>query len=166
MSEVTLIPGPENTRDYRDALGCFSTGVTVVTTRTPRGPLAMTANSFASVSLNPAMVLWCASKASLRHDAFASATDYIIHILADDQKELALHFAHTGEDFASLAWQENESGQPVLTGCLARFECEQAAHHDAGDHTIIVGHVKRAARRPGTGLVFKRGQYGRFSGLD
>jgi flavin reductase (DIM6/NTAB) family NADH-FMN oxidoreductase RutF len=166
MTSDSFIPGPDTTREFRNALGCFGTGVTVVTTTTPRGPLAITANSFSSVSLDPPLVLWSAARSSHRHDAFAAADRFVIHIMADDQQALALHFARSGEDFAGIDWAANADGQPVLSGVLARFDCHRHAVHAAGDHSIIVGHVDRAAYRPGLGLMFKRGQYGGFAGLD
>jgi flavin reductase (DIM6/NTAB) family NADH-FMN oxidoreductase RutF len=163
MSEQTLIPGPDTARAYRDALGCFGTGVSVVTTMTANGPRAITANSFASVSLDPALVLWCAAKASPRHDAFAKAQDYMIHVMAEDQQHLARHFARSGDDFDAVDWQADEAGTWHLPGCLARFQCRQTQAHGAGDHTIIVGQVLRAWFRAGSGLMFKRGQYGGFA---
>ena len=163
MSEITVIPGPETSRDYRDALGCFGTGITVITTQFENRPLAMTVNSFASVSLDPAMVLWCASKKSQRYDAFANAGSYAIHVLADHQQPLAHHFARTGFDFSSVDWHPNEDGLPILNGSLARFECQQSALHNAGDHSIIVGKVVRAAHRKGRGLFHTRGKFGSFS---
>lgn len=166
MPEQTLIPGPTTARAYRDALGCFGTGVSVVTTETGDGPLAITANSFASVSLDPALVLWCAAKASPRHCAFAAAETYIIHVMAQDQQPLATHFARTGTEFAATGWVQDSAGTWHLSGCLARFECRQTQTHDAGDHSIIVGQVLRAHFRSGSGLMFKRGQYGGFAGLD
>lgn len=165
MSETTIIPGPDTERAYRDALGCFGTGITVITTQTENGPLGMTANSFASVSLDPPLVLWCAAKESHRYAAFAGAKSYVIHILAEDQRATALHFARSGDDFSAAEWHPGEDGAPVLHGCLARFECRQVAAHDAGDHTIIVGRVLRATHRPGSGLIHKSGQYGLFRGL-
>lgn len=165
MPEKTLIPGPETVRALRDALGCFGTGVTVVTTLTDAGPLAITVNSFTSVSLDPALVLWCAAKDSPRHDAFAAARTYTIHIMAADQQPLATHFAHTGTDFEAVGWQEDANGNLCLEGGLARFECRQTQLHDGGDHSIILGQVTRFWFRPGGGLMFKRGQYGGFAGL-
>lgn len=162
MSDDTIIPGPETVAAYRSALGCFGTGVTVVTAVTDLGPLAMTANSFASVSLTPPLVLWCPAKSSQRHDAFAAADKFIIHVLAEDQFTLAQHFARQGHDFEGQSWSNSPDGQPLLNGCLARFECDRHATHDSGDHTIIVGHVRRSAHREGKGLIFKRGQYGGF----
>lgn len=164
--ETSFVPGPGTERAFRDALGCFGTGVTVVTALTGDGPLAMTANSFASVSLDPALVLWCPAVASYRHRPFTEAETYIIHVMAEDQQELALHFARSGGDFARIAWQPGPGGAPILPGCLARFECRRHAVHEAGDHSIIVGRVMRAVHRPGSGLMFKRGQYGGFAGIE
>ncbi len=166
MPELSLIPGPQTVRAYRDALGCFGTGVCVVTTETPDGPLAITANSFASVSLDPALVLWCPARTSPRHDAFVSAETYTIHITSEDQQPLATHFARTGTDFDAVGWEQDADGKMHLTGCLARFECQRTQVHDGGDHSIILGQVTRAWFRSGSGLMFKRGQYGGFAGLD
>jgi len=166
MSEHSFTPGPDTARAYRDALGCFGTGVTVVTTRTDAGPLAMTANSFTSVSLDPALVLWCLAKASPRHNAFITATHYTFHVMAKNQQPLATHFSQTGTEFAGIAWQPDATGTPILPGCLARFSCALRDVHDGGDHSIIVGQVMQASFRPGAGLMFKRGQYGGFAGLD
>ncbi|MFT7595560.1 MAG: flavin reductase (DIM6/NTAB) family NADH-FMN oxidoreductase RutF [Paracoccaceae bacterium] len=166
MSEHTILPGPDTARAYRDALGCFGTGVTVVTTQTATGPLAITANSFASVSLDPALVLWCPAKASPRHDAFITAERYIFHVMSEDQQPLATHFAQTGTDFTGIDWQPDATGTPVLPGCLARFACTRWDVHDGGDHSIIIGQVQQATYRAGSGLMFKRGQYGGFAGLD
>ncbi|UWQ30745.1 flavin reductase family protein [Leisingera sp. M527] len=162
MAETSFIPGPETARDYRDALGCFGTGVTVVTTMTARGPLAITVNSFTSVSLDPPLLLWCPAKASLRHDAFVMAENFAIHVMAEDQLGLAKHFAAHGEDFSAAAWQLNDQGAPALDGVIARFDCRRFAAHLAGDHTIIIGEAASVTTRPGKGLIFKRGQYGGF----
>ena len=164
MSDISFTPGPDTARALRDALGCFGTGVTIVTTQTVNGPLAMTANSFASVSLDPPLVLWCPAKASLRHAAFASADQYAIHILSQDQHGLAVHFAHTGDDFDAVEWSADEFGVPHLSGCLARFSCRRTQVHEAGDHSIVVGHVDQVSYRAGHGLIFKRGEYGEFVG--
>ncbi len=165
MPEQSLIPGPTATGAYRAALGCFGTGVSVVTTQTETGPMAITANSFASVSIDPALVLWCPAKTSLRHDAFIAAEAYIIHVMGADQQSLATHFARTGIDFDKVGWQQDANGTWHLSGCLARFECRRRQVHDAGDHSIIIGQVTRAWYRSGSGLMFKRGQYGGFAGL-
>ncbi|MCR9127401.1 MAG: flavin reductase family protein [Rhodobacteraceae bacterium] len=164
MSEHEFIPGPENGRAFRDALGCYGTGVTIVTAMTDDGPLGMTANSFASLSMDPPLVLWSPAKTSRRYDGFARAERFCIHVVADTQQTLANHFARQGHGFDKVEWHPSEDGTPILEGVLARFECRQVALHDGGDHGLIIGHVLRAAHRPGQGLMFKRGQYGGFSG--
>jgi flavin reductase (DIM6/NTAB) family NADH-FMN oxidoreductase RutF len=166
MSEIQFEPGPDTARAFRDALGCYGTGVTVVTAMTQNGPLGMTANSFAAVSLDPPLVLWSPAKASGRHDGFRAAVHFIVHVMGEDQLKLAQHFARQGNGFDAIDWQRSEDGAPILEGCLARFECRAVAAHDAGDHTIIVGRVDRAAHRPGQGLMFKRGLYGGFAERD
>lgn len=166
MPDTSFIPGPDTGREFRDALGCYGTGVTVVTTQTADGPCAMTANSFASVSMDPALVLWSPAKTSQRHKTFTQTNRFAIHIMAEDQLSLAIHFARTGDDFTTIAWQPAQDGLPILNNCLARFECTRIAVHDAGDHSIVIGQVTLAAHRPGQGLIFKRGQYGGFAGLD
>lgn len=166
MPDTSFIPGPDTDREYRDALGCYGTGVTVVTAQTAHGPLAMTANSFASVSINPALVLWSPAKASQRHDTFIKADRFAIHVMAENQQALAVHFARTGDDFDAVPWHPAPDGLPILKHCLARFECTRLAVHDAGDHSVVMGRVTLAAHRPGQGLIFKRGQYGGFAGLD
>ncbi|WIY25259.1 flavin reductase family protein [Parasedimentitalea psychrophila] len=162
MSETSFTPGPETTRAFRNALGCFGTGVTIVTTLTSRGPLAITVNSFTSVSMDPALLLWCPAKRSLRHDAFVSADRFAVHVVAEDQLELARHFALNGEDFDTVDWQPNDEGTPTLSGCIARFECRHFGCHPGGDHSIVIGAVHRVTTRPGKGLIFKHGLYGGF----
>ena len=165
MSDTPFIPGPETARQFRDALGCFATGVTVVTAHSDSGPMGMTANSFTSVSLAPPLVLWSPAKSSRRYTAFTQAQHFAIHIMGEDQHSLAQHFAQNGDRFDSVTWAPSPDGVPILSGCLARFECKQTAVHDAGDHSLILGQVLRATHRTGKGLIFKQGQFGGFAGL-
>lgn len=153
-------------RAFRDALGQFGTGVTVITCECEHGPLGITANSFASVSLDPALVLWSPGKFSKRYPAFCTATHYAIHVLAEDQLRMGGAFAKNGLDFSVADWERSPEGIPVLKGCLARFECRKVAEHDGGDHAIIVGEVLRATTAPGTPLIFAQGQYGGFTQLS
>jgi flavin reductase (DIM6/NTAB) family NADH-FMN oxidoreductase RutF len=162
MTDITLTPGPDTLRAYRDALACFGTGVTVVTAQSAIGPVAMTANSFASVSLDPALVLWCPSRKSMRHDAFIAAPRFAIHIMAEDQQDTARHFARSGDDFGGIDWAPDAHGLPILSGCLARFDCRRFAVHDGGDHSIVLGEVLQASFHTGKGLLFKHGEYGGF----
>jgi len=158
-----LTPGPEDTRGLRDALGRFATGVTVITAQSALGPLGITANSFASVSLDPPLVLWSPAKASKRYPTFRDAERFAIHILGEDQEDVCRRFATDGFDFDGADWSLGERDVPLLHGCLARFECRQKARHDGGDHDIIVGEVARAEWREGAPLIFSQGAYGRFT---
>lgn len=130
-------------RDFRNALGQFATGVTVVTTTDAHGhPIGMTVSSFNSVSLNPALVLWSLARNAGCYAAFAQAQYYAIHVLAAHHKDLALQFSQRGIDrFAGVAWQANAHGVPVLDGALATFECRARSQYPEGDHLILVGEV-------------------------
>lgn len=159
-------PGPETARSFRDALGRYATGVTIVTCSTAEGPVGIIANSFASVSLDPPLVLWSPARASRRFPAYEAAERFAIHILGVDQKPLCSAFARDGTAFAGLDWAPSDSGVPLIEGCLARFECTREAAHDGGDHLIIIGRVHGAAFRTGEPLVFAAGSYGEFTRAD
>ena len=150
-------------RNLRDALGCFATGVTVVTTQTARGPLGITANSFASVSLDPPLVLWSPARKSKRFPAFEAASHFAIHVLAEDQRALADRFAQEGEDFDGLTTAPGIGGAPLFEDCAARFECAHAAGHDGGDHLIVVGEVLRMVHSDLPPLLFHGGTYARLA---
>ncbi|MFN4192274.1 MAG: flavin reductase family protein [Tabrizicola sp.] len=164
IQAAEVVPDAANARLFRDALGCFATGVTVVTIRGPQGPMGFTANSFASLSLDPALVLWSPAKASQRYPHFAAARHYAIHVLGQDQADLPARFSRGGQGFEGLPWQTNREGVPILPGALARFDCAQHATHDGGDHLIIVGQVLRLALEEGEPLVFAKGRFGGFAG--
>lgn len=160
-----FIPTPDRQRDLRDALSCFGTGVTIVTTQTGDGPLGMTANSFSSVSLDPALVLWCPAVNSRRHDAFVAAERFCIHVLSAHQLPLAQHFAREGSGFDAFEWSVGPLGAPRLSGCLAEFHCHQHATHPAGDHTVVLGSIADVFQSTSNapGLSFARGQFGQFT---
>ncbi|MCR8549395.1 flavin reductase family protein [Salipiger sp. P9] len=155
-------PAAADPRAFRDALGRFVTGVTIVTCNTPDGPLGITANSFASVSLDPPLVLWSPAKRSQRYPFFVAAAHFAIHVLRADQAPLCQAFARSGESFDAARWQPNAEGVPLIDGCLARFDCEKLAEHDGGDHTILIGRVRRVDTLPGEPLIFSGGRYGAF----
>lgn len=159
-----IAPTAGNTRTFRDALGRFATGVTVVTIMGPDGPMGFTANSFSSLSLDPALVLWSPAKASSRFPQFAAAEHYAIHVLGQAQADWPARFARGGPGFEGLDWQGNGEGVPVLPGVLARFDCRRHAAHDGGDHLIIVGEVLRLAVEDGEPLIFAKGRFGGFAG--
>ncbi len=152
-------PADADPRAFRDALGQFATGVTVITCATPTGPIGITANSFASLSLDPALVLWSPAKASSRYPFFAAADHYAIHILAEEQVELCNGFARDGNYFDQTDWVSSGQGVPLLGGCLSRFECRKVAEHDGGDHSIVVGQVTNVSTRKGRPLMFFGGSY-------
>ncbi|MDB5511938.1 MAG: flavin reductase [Enterovirga sp.] len=148
-------------RAFRDALAAFATGVVVVTTRAPDGRDAgLTASSFNSVSLDPAMVLWSLGRNSSNLDAFQAAEHFAVHILAADQDDLSRRFSARGVDrFAGLDVDRGEGGVPLLLHCATRFECRTVHRYDGGDHIIFVGEVVsflHSARPP---LVFHGGRY-------
>jgi flavin reductase (DIM6/NTAB) family NADH-FMN oxidoreductase RutF len=161
----SFVPGPDRQREFRDALGRFATGVTVVTTTTPEGPVGITANSFASVSLDPPIVLWSVARQSSRFAAFAGCEHFAVHVLGAEQLDLGRRFARSGDAFDGLEFERNGEGIPLLGGCLSRFECTRIAAHDGGDHLIVVARVTAAALRDGEPLLFAGGGYGRFDGF-
>lgn len=163
MTQTSFIPDAENARAFRDALGCFATGVTIVTVQSDGGPMGFTANSFASLSMDPPLVLWSPAKSSQRFAHYASAQHYAIHILAQDQTHLIQRFIRGGLGFEGMSFDRNDEGVPLIPDTLARFECVQHATHEGGDHLIVVGRVLRCAKRDGAPLVFTQGQYGGFT---
>jgi flavin reductase (DIM6/NTAB) family NADH-FMN oxidoreductase RutF len=165
MTENEFTPDAQNTRAFRDALGCYGTGVTVVTAICDGRPVGMTANSFASVSLDPPLVLWSPAKASMRHGAFVSADYFAIHVMRDNQLAIAQRFAKSPAPFDDTDWDQGLYGVPYLSGCLARFSCQRFAVYDGGDHSVIMGRVTSVTHNQGKGLMFKRGQFGGFIGL-
>ena len=157
-----IVPDAANARLFRDALGRFATGVTLVTIAGPEGPMGFVANSFSSLSLDPPLVLWSPAKASQRFGHYAAARHYAIHVLGQDQADMPARFARGGAGFDGLDWGRNAEGVPLLPGAIARFDCVQHATHDGGDHLIIVGKVLRLALEEGEPLVFAKGRFGRF----
>jgi len=151
-------PDADNTRDLRAAFARFATGVTVVTCASDDGPVGITANSFSSISLDPPLVMWAAARKSRRFPAFAVARHYAIHVLGADQRMLSDLFARNGFALRDMHHEVDPHGVPLISGCLARFECRQTAVHDAGDHAIILGTVERASLRSGDALAFFAGR--------
>jgi flavin reductase (DIM6/NTAB) family NADH-FMN oxidoreductase RutF len=150
-----------DTRDFRNALGQFATGVTIITTRDNQGaPVGVTVNSFNSVSLEPKLVLWSLAKKSYSLDAFSNAEHFIIHVLAADQKELSNRFAKgSAEKFNDVAYSDGLGGAPLLAGCAASFECRNIERIDGGDHYIFLGQVERFQVEERPVLLFYKGSY-------
>lgn len=156
---MTEFDPAEDPKRFRDTLGSYATGVTVITTDSDDGPVGITANSFASVSLDPPLVLWMPAKTSNRFKYFESAKYFAVHVLLSHQENLAMGFTKTHDNFDGSGWKADPNGTPLLPSVLARFDCEFHNKHDAGDHIIILGRVVRAVKGSGDPLVFQGGAF-------
>ncbi len=154
-------------RSLRDAFGQFATGVTVVTACDKNGrPIGLTANSFASVSLEPPLVSWCVDKASTRFSEFTEAQYFSISVLTADQQELSDLFAMRSWDdtvFNDIEWFDGLNNVPQLPSVSARFHCETAHLYEGGDHIIIVGSVLSYESEADEALIFFQGDYRQLS---
>lgn len=160
---ASFAPQPDNTRDLRNAFGQFATGVTAVTCASADGPIAITANSFSSLSLDPALVMWSPAKASRRFKYFDAAEEFAIHVLEKSQKSFCETITKDMNALSGIEHDTSPSGVPLLSGCLARFQCKQVTTHDAGDHVIIIGKVHMVHTNPGSALTFFAGQFGNLT---
>jgi flavin reductase (DIM6/NTAB) family NADH-FMN oxidoreductase RutF len=147
--------------EYRRALGCFATGVAVVTTLDEEGEKAgITINSFNSVSLNPPLVLWSIGEDSLCYDIFVAAEHFAVHVLATHQRDICSRFAASGTDkFVGMECGKGIADVPLLPEYSAVFECRTEHCYDGGDHKIIVGRVLRYEDRKTDPLIFYRGHF-------
>ena len=150
-----------DSKTFRQCLGKFATGVTVVTCCDDNGnPYGITANSFSSVSLEPPLVLWNIAKVSNSLQAYLDAEHFVINVLTEDQQQLSSHFARTDHTlFRGIEYSPAENGAPLLPDTLATFECRTHKIHDCGDHYIIVGEVTGFASWDGDPLLFFGGGY-------
>ncbi|WP_415768966.1 flavin reductase [Pseudomonas sp. LB3P38] len=148
-------------REFRNALGTFTTGVTIITASAPDGtPVGITANSFNSVSLDPPMVLWSLAKSSRNLEAFEASEFWAVHILSAEQEALSNRFAKSGEDkFSGVDIDLGLGGVPLLNGCCTRMQCKTSFMYEGGDHIIFVGEVIEFDHQPVAPLVFQAGKY-------
>lgn len=147
---------------FRNACGMFATGITIVTTLRPDGePIGMTVNSFASVSLDPPLILWSVGEHAYSYDVFKNTDYFAVHILRKDQEVLSNLFASRGEDkFGGIEWSLGEFGSPILSEYAACFQCKTEHIYPGGDHKIIVGRVMTFEDRGDQeALLFFRGRY-------
>ena len=154
------MPAPPSTdagAAFRQVLGHFCTGVTVITTT---GPYGFACQAFAALSLTPPLVLFCPSRSSVTWPAIERAGHFCVNVLADGQQELARRFGTKGDDkCAGVGWSSSPAG-PVLDGALTWVECAVQAVHEAGDHYLVTGLVTGlGACRAGRPLLFYRGRY-------
>ncbi|WP_292257711.1 flavin reductase family protein [Brevundimonas sp.] len=150
----------ESRRAYRDALGAFSTGVCVVTAHTPDGAFGITVNSFTSVSLDPPLVLWCLDQGSERHDLFAAADRFAIHVLPVEDREMSDRFAWGVCRLSPDEFDTEDPAPPRLKNALARLDCAAEQRLPMGDHLTVVGRVLGFDSRAGDALTYFRGRYG------
>lgn len=163
MTSATSQPDAIEAKLFRQLLGCFPTGVAVITTRSADGrPAGLTCNSFSSVSLEPPLVLFSLRKASSLLGTFAEADAFAINILSERQDALSGRFASSkiADKFEGVAWRPGPLGMPIIEDCLASFECSVHARHEAGDHDIFIGEVRHmGGGASDQALVFYKGAY-------
>jgi flavin reductase (DIM6/NTAB) family NADH-FMN oxidoreductase RutF len=157
---------PPDPQELRRVMGHFATGVTIVTTMDRSGtPFGLTANAFASLSLQPPLALVCVDKAVQCYSCFQDSGVFAVNILSEGQEEISRRFATKGIDkFAGIEWSRGESGAALLARALGHVECKIIQSHDGGDHTIYVGEVIRAAAEGDRPLIFYKGKYHRLPG--
>jgi flavin reductase (DIM6/NTAB) family NADH-FMN oxidoreductase RutF len=153
--------GVFTTHEFRQALGSFATGVVIVTTH-PKGynPMGLTVNSFASVSLDPPLVLWSIDKNSETQGPFLAADTFAVNVLRDSQEDLSTRFSTKGcHNLGNNEFITWKSGAPILPETLAQFDCDVFQRIDAGDHIIFLGKVRKIAYQDGAPLLFSGGSY-------
>jgi flavin reductase (DIM6/NTAB) family NADH-FMN oxidoreductase RutF/alpha-beta hydrolase superfamily lysophospholipase len=163
--DATEFRAGSDARTLRDAMGCFATGITIVTSLTPDGrPIGLTANSFTSLSLDPPLLLVCIANNAGSAPVLREAGHFAVNVLQISQQQASGRFAGKGEDrFSATPWTPGETGMPLLDGSLGSFECKRHAVHDGGDHFILVGEVVRAQFEPRRDpLLYFRGKYRRL----
>jgi flavin reductase (DIM6/NTAB) family NADH-FMN oxidoreductase RutF len=151
-----------DTAHFRQALGQFATGVTVITTRLADGTFrGLTASSFNSVSLDPPLVLWSLANGATSMPIFTGNSHYVINVLSADQAHLAKQFAsRSGNPWETAEYELSRTGQPILKGASAWFECHNRSRYPEGDHVIFVGEVELCEFSPAAPLIFHGGQFG------
>jgi flavin reductase (DIM6/NTAB) family NADH-FMN oxidoreductase RutF len=161
-------PGPAfDTARFRQVLGHFPTGVTVVATLdADGGPVGLAVGSFCSVSLAPPLVLFCSGRESSTFPAIEARGSFCVNVLAEDQEDVSRVFAGKGTDkFSGLGWKPASTGSPIIAGSLAWIDCRVERVVEAGDHYVVLGEVLElgVGHERGGPLLFYRGGYGRFA---
>lgn len=168
LSVPLAAPKPQDPAEYRKALSCFATGVTVVTAQWQDQDWGMTCNSFASVSLEPRLVLWSIRKAASSLEAFTQSGGFTVNVLSNQQEAIARQFA-TGDmasRFSGVPVQRQASQRQRLTDAMAWFDCQLHQLVDAGDHHIVIGQVNEFGwHEDAQALGFCRSRFGQFEAL-
>lgn len=164
IAQTAPVLVPSDTADYRKALSCFATGVTVISSRWQDSDWGMTCNSFASVSLEPRLVLWSIRKAATSLEAFTQSSGFSVSVLSQPQQPLARQFASgdMAARFAGVDVVRQSSDRLRLTQALAWFDCSLHQLVEAGDHLIVIGQVQDFGWRDAAALGFWRSQFGEF----
>ena len=151
-------------RDFRNALGTYATGVTIITAADGAGnPFGLTCNSFTSVSLNPPLVLWSLVIYSQSMSVFQNASHFAVNVLSASQQALASKFAKSSDNkFEGTDWTPGLGGAPLLPDGVANFQCRTVDRYYGGDHVIFLGAVEAYSYNRNEALLFARGGYGRF----
>ena len=152
----------------RSALGRFATGVTVIAAQTPDGQVhCMTVNSFASLSLDPPLILWTLRSNSARYNTFSKTHAFSVSVLAETQIDIARkHAAPPPDGFAHRDWKSYLGGCPIVDGASAHFICKGHTEVNKGDHVILIGEVTEFAEHRHPPLVFMGGKYYSGSSLE
>jgi 3-hydroxy-9,10-secoandrosta-1,3,5(10)-triene-9,17-dione monooxygenase reductase component len=164
VSDIISDASSFDSAKYRQVLGHFPTGVTVITAMTDDGPVGMAIGSFASLSLDPPQILFCAGQQSTSWPKVHGAGKFCVNLLAEHQEDVCRVFASKAEDkFAEIGWKRSGNGSPLLEGVLGYIDCTLGAVVPSGDHQVVVGEVTDLdVLHEGGPLLFFRGGYGRF----
>ena len=163
-----MAPSPSlDSTAFRQALGQFASGVTVVATLDAEGhPQGLTVSAFCSVSLDPPLVLVCVDKRSETHPGFADSRLFGVSVLAEHQQDVSQRFATLGTEKNTFDFTRGPGGAPLVPGALAQLECRLFAAHDAGDHRIYVGEVFSLSVNAGRPLLYHATGYRRLAGEE
>lgn len=151
--------------EFRKAMGCFATGVTILTLDLEGEVHGMTANAFASVSLDPPLVLVCVERSARTHAHLHAKKRFGVNVLAENQRGISeyyarpVHIHERAEEEAGARFDRTKQGTPILHGALAYLECRLQSAQEAGDHTIFIAEVEEVVVRAGDPLLFFRGKY-------
>ena len=166
LAALDAIPAAIEPVRFREALGHFASGITVMTSQLDGEPIGFTCQSFYSVSISPPLVSFSVKRDSLSYPKIRQAGRFAVNILSGEQAEISDRFARRGEDkWCGVEWRPSALGSPLLAGSLQWLDCEIYAEHAAGDHLIVIGQVKGLGRQQaaeGRPLIYFRGRYGRF----
>jgi 3-hydroxy-9,10-secoandrosta-1,3,5(10)-triene-9,17-dione monooxygenase reductase component len=162
---VTAPQRPFDSAKFRQVLGHFTTGVTVITAAADGQPVGLAVGSFSSVSLEPPLVAFFADRGSQSWPKIEATGSFCVNILGAEQEDVCRRFASKGDDkFAGLGWKPAGSGAPLIDGVIAWIDCDIESVTDAGDHHFVLGRVRDlAVEHDGAPLLFFRGGYGRFA---